>query len=230
MFTFGTHPRALVEGRPQELLLTNEERHDRLEALGLDLLIEYPFNETTSHILAEDFVRDILVRQLRARKIVVGTDFGFGYRRAGNVKLLCSLSKECGFELVVREKLKTKEGIDISSSYIKERLKRGEMEAVHALLGYPFFIRGIVRHGNRNGRTFGFPTINQFPEEKKLLPPNGVWHILPISASSPRSAANIPEELKPLSRIFRRTSTGRRRWWSCIPFCARRFLLDRRTT
>ncbi len=175
VFTFGTHPRALVEGRPQELLLTNEERHDRLEALGLDLLIEYPFNETTSHILAEDFVRDILVRQLRARKIVVGTDFGFGYRRAGNVKLLCSLSKECGFELVVREKLKTKEGIDISSSYIKERLKRGEMEAVHALLGYPFFIRGIVRHGNRNGRTFGFPTINQFPEEKKLLPPNGVY-------------------------------------------------------
>ena len=192
VFTFGTHPRALVEGRPQELLLTNEERHDRLEAMGLDVLIEYPFNETTSHIPAGDFVRNVLVKQLRAKKIVVGTDFGFGYRRAGNVDLLRSLSRECGFELTVREKLKTEEGIDISSSYVKERLKRGEMEAVNALLGYPFFIRGAVRHGNRNGRSFGFPTINQLPEEKKLLPPNGVYASRAIvDGQSYQSVTNI---------------------------------------
>lgn len=175
VFTFGTHPRVLVEGRPQELLLTNEERHDRLEALGVDILIEFPFNETTSHIPAGEFVREILVKQLRAKKIIVGTDFGFGYRRAGNVELLRVLGPECGFELIVREKLKTEGGTDISSSYIKERLKRGEMEQVNGLLGYPYYIRGPILHGNRNGRLFGFPTINQLPEEKKLLPPNGVY-------------------------------------------------------
>lgn len=175
VFTFGTHPRAQVEGRPQELLLTNEEKHDRLEAEGLDVLIEYPFNDVTSHMPPEEFVTKVLVGQLQAKKIVVGTDFGFGYRRAGNVELLKEMSRSCGYELVVKEKLKTREGIDISSSYIKDLLKLGHMKRVNSLLGYPYTIQGEVVHGNHYGRTFGMPTINQLPAAEKLLPPNGVY-------------------------------------------------------
>lgn len=175
VFTFGTHPRAQVDGQAPKLLLTNEQKKERLKAQGLDILVEYPFNEKTSHISPEDFVARILVGQLKAKKIIVGTDFCFGYRRAGNVELLKQMSREYGYELAVRTKLKTKEGIDISSTYIKGLLKLGHMEQVNGLLGYPYSIRAEVIHGNHYGRTFGMPTINQLPGEEKALPPNGVY-------------------------------------------------------
>ena len=175
VFTFGTHPRAKVEGRAEELLMTADEKRDYLEAQGLDVLVEYPFNEETCRITAEDFVRKVLVGQLQAKKIIVGTDFCFGYQRAGNVELLRQMSTECGYELVVKEKLKTKEGIDISSSYIKDLLRLGHMEQVNALLGYPYSIKAEVIHGNHYGRTFGMPTINQLPAPGKLMPPRGVY-------------------------------------------------------
>lgn len=175
VFTFGTHPRAQVDGRSPELLLTNEQKKELLQEQGLEVLIEYPFNDRISHMEPEEFIVQILCGQLQAKKIIVGTDFGFGYRRAGNVELLRQMSRDCGYELVVREKLKTKEGIDISSTYIKGLLKLGHMEQVNGLLGYPYSIRAEVVHGNHYGRTFGMPTINQLPGPKKLLPPNGVY-------------------------------------------------------
>ena len=113
--------------------------------------------------------------ELQAKKIIVGTDFCFGYQRAGNVELLRQMSTECGYELVVKEKLKTKEGIDISSSYIKDLLRLGHMEQVNALLGYPYRIKAEVIHGNHYGRTFGMPTINQLSAPGKLVPPRGVY-------------------------------------------------------
>jgi riboflavin kinase/FMN adenylyltransferase len=115
------------------------------------------------------------VEQLQEKKIIVGTDFCFGYQRAGNVELLQQMSAECGYELVVKEKLKTKEGIDISSSYIKDLLRLGHMEQVNGLLGYPYSIKAEVIHGNHYGRTFGMPTINQLPAPGKLMPPRGVY-------------------------------------------------------
>lgn len=175
VFTFGTHPKAQIQGKTEELLMTNEEKRDHLEKQGLDVLVEYPFNEETSRMSAEDFVKNILVGQLQAKKIIVGTDFCFGYQRSGNVQLLQQLSERYGYELVVKEKVKTKEGIDISSSYIKDLVKLGHMEKVNELLGYPYTIVGEVIHGNHYGRTFGMPTINQRPAAGKLMPPKGVY-------------------------------------------------------
>ncbi len=175
VFTFGTHPRALVSGKPQELLLTNEEKRDMLSNGGIDQMVEFPFNDTTAHMAPEEFVTEILVKGLHARKIIAGTDFCFGYRRAGNVALLEKMSRDCGFRLVVKEKLKTREGIDISSTYIKDMLRLGHMKRVNEMLGYPYFIRGEIIPGNHYGRTFGMPTINQLPAPEKLLPPNGVY-------------------------------------------------------
>lgn len=175
VFTFGTHPRAKMEGKAEELLMTSEEKRQYLESRGLDILIEYPFNDETCRISAEDFVRKVLVGQLQAKKIIVGTDFCFGYQRAGNVALLQQMSAECGYEVIIKEKLKTKEGIDISSSYIKELLRLGHMEQVNDLLGYPYSIQAEVVHGNHYGRTFGMPTINQVPAQGKLMPPRGVY-------------------------------------------------------
>lgn len=175
VFTFGTNPRALVTGQAEELLLTNEEKKCLLEKMRVDVLVEYPFNDRVAHTPPEAFVREVLVEELHARKIIVGADFGFGYRRSGNVELLRRMSSECGYELTVKEKIKTKEGLDISSTYIKGLLKLGHMEQVNGLLGYAYSIHGEVVHGNHYGRTFGMPTINQLPSGGKLLPPNGVY-------------------------------------------------------
>jgi riboflavin kinase/FMN adenylyltransferase len=175
VFTFGTNPRAQVTGKAEELLLTNEEKEALLQNKGIQVLIEYPFNDSVARMSPEDFVREVLLSRLHAEKIIVGSDFGFGYRRAGNVALLQQMSETCGYELVVKDKIKTKEGLDISSTYIKGLLKLGHMEQVNELLGYPYSVHGEVIHGNHYGRTFGMPTINQRPESNKLLPPNGVY-------------------------------------------------------
>lgn len=175
VFTFGTHPRAMVEGKAEELLMTSEEKREVLENQGLDVLVEYPFNDETCRITAEDFISKVLVGQLHAKKIIVGTDFRFGYQRSGNVDLLRQMSEEYGYEVIVKDKIKTKEGIDISSSYIKDLLRLGHMEQVNGLLGYPYSIKAEVIHGNHYGHTFGMPTINQLPAPGKLMPPRGVY-------------------------------------------------------
>ena len=84
------------------------------------------------------------------------------------------MQKECGYELEVVEK-ECYEGREISSSYVKEALAKGNMELVNTLLGYPYTVQGEVLHGRRIGRTLGMPTTNIIPSVGKLLPPNGVY-------------------------------------------------------
>ncbi len=178
VFTFTTHPQAQLEGRNRGLLLTNEEKREMFQARNFDILVEFPFNDTTSHISPEDFVEQILVRQLRAKRIITGTDFGFGYRRAGNVELLEQLSGRYGYELIVKEKLKTDEGIDISSTYIRQLLSEGRIDRVNDLLGYPYFIRtGGASECYRDLET-GMMTILQIPDKEKLMPADGVYESL----------------------------------------------------
>lgn len=175
VFTFGTNPRVLVSGQPEKQLLTKEEKKDLLEKKGVDILAEYPFNEDVAHMSPEAFVKEVLIDKLHTRKIIVGNDFHFGYRRTGDVDLLKELSGKYGYSLEVKDKIKTKEGMDISSTYIKGLLALGHMEQVNELLGYAYSVHGEVVHGNHYGRTFGMPTINQVPDPIKMLPPNGVY-------------------------------------------------------
>ncbi|MDD3338788.1 MAG: bifunctional riboflavin kinase/FAD synthetase [Lachnospiraceae bacterium] len=155
-------------------LLTREERRDLLKKMGVDCLIECPFVPELITMEAEDFVKEILVDQLHAVHIVVGTDFGFGYERGGNIALLERMGKEYGFTVESVEKVMDGER-EISSTYIREELERGNMAKVSELLGYPFFVTGEVVHGRRVGRTIGVPTTNLIPPKEKLLPPNGVY-------------------------------------------------------
>ena len=111
---------------------------------------------------------------MNAGYIVVGSDFRFGHGRAGDIYLLDRLSRKYRFRLLVLAK-EQYEGRDISSTYIREVLAEGKMELAARLLGYPYFITGEIVRGKQLGRTLGIPTINQFPEESKLLPPDGVY-------------------------------------------------------
>ena len=160
--------------RDRPVLLLPEERRRMLGKRGVDYLLECPFVESISHMEAEKFVREILVRRLHVRYLAVGTDFRFGYQRRGDYRLLERLSAECGYQVEVVEKA-CYQGEEISSSRIRRELEQGHMELVNQLLGYAYSVTGEVLHGRRIGRTLGMPTTNLLPSERKLLPPNGVY-------------------------------------------------------
>ncbi len=140
---------------------------------GLDYLIECPFDKKLMETDPTQFVK-FLVNNLNMKYMVAGSDFTFGYKGAGNVELLRSLSKELGFELNVIEKIK-KNNRDISSTYIREELMAGHIDSVNEMLGYDYFVWGEVVHGAHLGHTIGMPTINIMPEQDKLVPKFGVY-------------------------------------------------------
>lgn len=173
VFAFDMGPLYERLKKKKENLITNEERAGRL--LGrVDYLIECPFLESISKIEAETFIKEILVKQFRAKYIVVGTDFHFGYQKKGDSEMLQKYSEEYGYQVEVIEK-KCYEGREISSTYIKEEVKAGNMKLVETLLGYPYTFTGKVQYGRQLGRKLGFPTMNISVPEEKLLPPKGVY-------------------------------------------------------
>ncbi len=174
VFTFAVPPSMRVTHEPAHQLLTNEERHLRLEDCGVDILIECPFTDEMMHMEPEAFIREILVEKLHAACVIVGTDFHFGYQRRGDARMLEALGPSCGFRTEIIEKAR-EDGREISSTWIKEELRKGQMEKVESLLGYPYTVREKIVHGRALGRTIGVPTINQVPVKEKLLPPYGVY-------------------------------------------------------
>lgn len=173
-FTFDAPPKACMNGEPLKALLSSREKCDLAERMHVDWLIVCPFTERIRNMAAERFVKEILIQQLHAKKIVTGADFRFGYQRSGDVEMLRDLSKIYGYELTVLKK-EMDGGRVISSTLIREKLAQGDMEHVNRLLGYPFHVTGEIIHGAQLGRTIGMPTINLRPGADKLLPPNGVY-------------------------------------------------------
>lgn len=155
-------------------LMLNWERRRMLEEQGVDYLLECPFVPEISRMEPEDFVGKVLKDRLHAAYLAVGTDFRFGYQRKGDYRLLQQMARECGYQVEVVEK-EQYEGRDISSSFIKEELEKGNLELVNDLLGYAYSVTGPVIHGQALGRSMGIPTINLQPDEAKMLPPNGVY-------------------------------------------------------
>ncbi len=169
IFTFETPPQT----EQRKLLSTNLEKSRLFEYAGIDVMIICPFNESVRTMRPEAFIR-MLKEQANIRCVIAGTDCSFGYRKEGNAAVLQELGKKYSFETRIVEKLQY-EGRDISSTYIRETISRGEMEKAEQLLGFPYFVSGKVRHGNQIGRRIGIPTMNLLPESEKLLPPNGVY-------------------------------------------------------
>lgn len=174
VFTFDVSPVSVVTHRASGGLLTNEERKDMLVRAGIDFLIECPFTQEIMQMPPEKFVKEYLVSRLHAKRIIVGPDFHFGFQRKGTPQMLQAMGRQYGFDVEVLEK-ELESGREISSTWVKEELAAGNMEMVEKLLGYPYFVHGSVVHGRGLGRTIGVPTINQIPQQQKLLPPRGVY-------------------------------------------------------
>ncbi len=154
-------------------LLTNEERKERLNN-QIDYMIECPFTEEIRKMEAEVFVEEILIKKLHASYVVVGTDFRFGHEARGDVKMLDTYAQRGAFQIDVIEK-ETYQGKQISSTYIRESLQKGEIALANNMLGYAYGVSGVVEHGRQLGRTLGFPTMNVAPQNRKIMPKAGVY-------------------------------------------------------
>ncbi len=173
MVTFSKSPKQVLFDHDLKFIVTEEERNAILEKQGIDILLVLPFDDTLMHQSPEDFIR-MLTDQIHMRYMAVGSDFTFGYKGAGNAALLEKLSTDLVFRLEVIKKIQ-EDGADISSTRIRELIKKGDVAEASRLLGRPYFIYGPIVHGKHIGTGMGIPTINLVPPEKKLLPPFGVY-------------------------------------------------------
>jgi riboflavin kinase/FMN adenylyltransferase len=190
VFTFDMPPATLTRGAECGVLTTNRERAGLLAEAGVDVLLQCPLTPEIMGMEPENFV-EWIVRDLKVRSILVGTDCRFGHERRGDWQLLEKLRDTYGYELVVVEKLRDG-GQDISSTSIRQELLKGHMGRVRELLGRPFSIEGQVVSGNRIGRTIDAPTANLIPEPEKLLPPFGVYAVeILVQGETFRGIANI---------------------------------------
>ena len=174
VFTF-----KVVEGKrfpymENEKITTFDEREHILEALGVDILVEFPFDEQVADMHPLDFLKDVIHARMNAAYVVVGDDWTFGKGGRGNAGTLTATADLLDFTPVILEK-ETHDGRKIGSSWIRDEIAAGHMETVNILLGYPYCIIGTVVHGNSIGRTIGFPTANIIPDADKILPPFGVY-------------------------------------------------------
>ena len=158
----------------EKTILSRTERRRMAEELGLDFLIECPLNEHIRHMKAERFVKEILAGDLHAVNVTVGEDFRFGFERKGTPELLTRLSDRLGFETDIIP-FETDGTRKISSTYVREELRRGNMEKTMKLLGAPFRLDAVVEDGRGLGHIKLLPTLNLIPPEDKLMPPNGVY-------------------------------------------------------
>lgn len=173
LLTFDMSPRSVVNGETPRELITMDERKYLFRSLGIDIMLILPFTDDLMHLSPEAFL-DELASHCNLKYLVAGTDFRFGYKGSGDVSLLKRLSREKGFSFEMVEKLQ-EDGRDISSTYLREEITKGNIELVNDLLGYPYFVAGTILHGNHIGTGLGVPTINLEPPVSKLLPPNGVY-------------------------------------------------------
>ncbi|WP_406077010.1 bifunctional riboflavin kinase/FAD synthetase [Micromonospora sp. NBC_00858] len=173
--TFDPHPAEVVRPGSHPAVLTEPARKAELiEALGVDVLCVVPFTPEFSRLPAEQFVHDILVEHLHAALVVVGSNFRFGHRAAGDVALLERLGRTFGFG-VEGGPLVAEDGTVFSSTYIRSCVDAGDVGAAAAALGRPHRLEGVVVRGDQRGRELGFPTANLLCHRHAAVPADGVY-------------------------------------------------------
>lgn len=190
LFSFSRSPQAMISGEDGGNLLTRTEQRDRAERLGADILVEYPFDERTRRIPAEEFLERILLGELGMCDIVAGPDCSFGYQRKGSVEFLRQQSRgRYGVHVVEKERW---QGEVISSTRIREALGDGRPEDAAQMLGYSYGFTGEILHGRALGRTLGFPTINLPVNPGKLAPRHGVYAVwVKVDGRTRKGIANV---------------------------------------
>ena len=176
VLTFFPHPRMVLQKNSDiKLINTLSEKKQLLEDIGLDYFVVEPFTYEFSRLSALEYVRDILVTQLKAKKIIIGYDHRFGRNRNADIQDLKKYGEQFGFE-VEEISAQQLDEVSVSSTKIRKALAKGDIHTANTYLGYAFTIQGVVTKGKALGRTIGYPTANlHVPQTYKLIPKNGVY-------------------------------------------------------
>ena len=173
--TFDPHPDEVVRpGSHPPLLCTLRRRVQLLSELGADAVCVLPFTLDFSRLGPDEFVRAVLAERLHARRVVVGANFRFGHRAAGDVALLAELGEKYDFS-AEGVPLLTEDGITISSSSIRDLVAAGDVAGAARDLGRPHRVEGVVVRGAQRGRTLGIPTANLETPPYTAIPADGVY-------------------------------------------------------
>ena len=172
VLTFEPHPRTVVapDSAPK-LLMSLETKADLIAALGVQELVVIPFDGSFAAQSPEAFIERELVQRLGAERVSVGENFRFGHRARGDAKLL---GAQDAFETRIA-RLVELDGEIISSTHIRGLVASGDLAAAARYLGAPFQVRGTVAHGDKRGRTLGYPTANLIPDPRLVVPDHGVY-------------------------------------------------------
>lgn len=176
IITFDRNPLELLapEKCPASLV-SNAQKLDLLASTGVDATLMVAFDRALAGLDPEDFVHSILVDRLHAAAVLVGSDFRFGARGAGDVAMLRRLGEKYGFAVELIDDVRPEHGRRVSSTWIRELLADGDVRHATELLGSAPTVRGLVVHGAARGRELGFPTANLSPESEGLIPADGVY-------------------------------------------------------
>lgn len=173
LMTFEPHPSYFFRPGTQTFRITPIRSKVRaICTLPIDAFFVLSFNSTLSNMSADDFVKDVLIKELHISALVVGQDYSFGKHREGNIQFLEQKYPEISVHAVEQKKDNANEVI--SSSRIRSFIKMGDMKSAFKLMGHSFEIEGYVIHGFKRGRTIGYPTLNIAPNES-ILPKLGVY-------------------------------------------------------
>lgn len=176
VFTFANNPLSYL--RPDicpRPLMSRAQRIAALEAAGVDTCVMVEFDAEFSQIPAEEFVERVLIGQLKAGHVILGSDFRFGHRGLGDAGLLRELGAQLGFTVEVVDGVADEQQGHISSTRIREAILAGDVESAARMLGGPVVVRGEVVHGDARGRDLGFPTANLGGSIEGLVPADGVY-------------------------------------------------------
>ena len=194
LLTFSPHPRMVLFPDDQDLKLLNtiEEKKQLLEKAGVQHLIVHPFTKEFSRISSINFVRDILINELKTHKLVIGYNHHFGRNREGSFEYLQESAPVYGFE-VEEIPVQLLNNMGVSSTKIRKALYHGDVETAAEYLGYQYQLSGTVVKGNAIGRTIGFPTANlELGNAKKIIPADGVYAVwVTVDGTSYKGMMNI---------------------------------------
>lgn len=191
VLTFHPHPSRIL--RPEAappLLQTLEQRLAAVGDLGVDAVLVARFDPALAKLSPEDFVRQFLVDAMRAKVVLIGGNFRFGHRQAGDANLLAQLGRRWEFDVEIVPPV-TADGVIVSSTAIRNALREGRLDDARLMLGRPFALAGKIQPGTGQGRKLVVPTLN-LATEQELLPKNGVYATEAlVGGKTYRAATNV---------------------------------------
>ena len=204
VITYWPHPRLVLGPPPShpelldlQLLNTLEERIAKLAELGVDYLLIVPFTREFAQWTSEDYIQNLILKTVGTKQLVIGYDHRSGKNREGGFDYLSQHADRYG--LTVEEiPWEDVDAVGVSSTRIRQALRQGDVATANRYLGYQYPLTGVVEHGQKLGRTIGYPTANLRVEEAlKLVPAQGIYAVWAITAAGTRHQAMLSIGVRP---------------------------------